>query len=36
MAPPAQMTLIAMDGAGAPEVMRLATGPLPTRSRTRC
>ena len=29
MALPAQMTHIAMDGAGAPEVMKLATGPLP-------
>src|SRR5882757_8206693 len=29
MAPPAQMRHIAMDGAGAPEVMKIATGPLP-------
>ena len=29
MALPTQMTHIAMDGAGAPEVMQLATGPLP-------
>ncbi len=29
MALPAQMIHIAMDGAGAPEVMQLATGPLP-------
>ena len=29
MALPAQMIHIAMDGAGAPEVMKLATGPLP-------
>src|SRR5258708_2377655 len=29
MPPAAGMRLIEMDGAGAPEVMRLATGPLP-------
>ncbi len=29
MALPAQMRLIEMDGAGAPEVMKIGTGPLP-------
>jgi D-arabinose 1-dehydrogenase-like Zn-dependent alcohol dehydrogenase len=29
MALPAQMTLIETDGSGPPEVMKLATGPLP-------